>query len=196
MDDSAKLAALGLPLARTVYGWLGLDRRGNWLIKGERISNPRIADYLGRHYICDDSGRWYVENGLQQVFVALEYTPFVLRVAGLAGKFPRLVTHDGRPVITVRGAWLDETGSLVLQTEHGAGVIDDRDLERVLPCFRGPGQSMLDEDALASAIERLQIEREDAALLFRYHGRAVPMAPIASNAIPARFGFVREPGGA
>jgi hypothetical protein len=192
MDQRAEHTLANWPAAKAVYGWLSLDRRGNWLIKGERVSNSRITDYIARNYTCDGEGRWYVQYGLQQVFVALEYTPFVLRVADSSDAVHRLVTHDRRRVITVRSAWLDEAGSLLLETEHGVGVADDRDLERLLPGFKGPHESPLSDAALATAIERLQ-RGGDAGLVFSYRERVAPIKLIASGTAAERFGFVRRP---
>src|SRR5690349_8138066 len=73
------------PAVPSVYGWLALDRRGNWLIRAaagrfERITNSALTDFIGRNYGCDEAGRWYFQNGPQRVFVALDYTPWVYRL--------------------------------------------------------------------------------------------------------------------
>jgi hypothetical protein len=192
MDDPVNPLSLNLPASHAVYGWLGLDRRGNWLLKGERISNPRISDYLARNYACDGNGHWYVENGIQQVFVALEYTPFVLRVADSSADPLNLVTHDGRPVVAIRSAWLDEAGSLILNTDAGVGVVDDRDLDRLLACFKTANQAAPDEEALGAAIARAQ-RGEDPRLVFCHGENAAPIKSIAASAVPAQFGFVQRP---
>jgi hypothetical protein len=192
MDDPSRIAPPGFTAAGPVYGWLNLDRRGNWLLRGEPVSNSRITDYLGHHYTCDADGRWYVENGAQQVFVVLEYTPLVLRVVESADTQLRLVTHNKRPVATMRGTWLDETGSLLLDTEAGVGLLDDRDLDRLLFCFEGPGGKVLDEDALADAIAHLQ-SGGDPTLMFRYGNSIAPVRRIAAAAVPATFGFIPRP---
>ncbi len=192
MDDSANSISLHLPAHREIYGWLGLDRRGNWLLKGERIANSRITAYLARHYACDPKGRWYVQNGMQQVFVALEYTPFVLQVADSPAAQPDFVTHDGRGTSAIRSSWLDEAGSLILETDAGVGVVDDRDLDRLVGCFRTAGGAAFDEDALGAAIERAQ-RGEDPRMVFRYRETATPVKLIASAAVGRTFGFVQQP---
>ena len=68
------------PNVPAVYGWLSLDRRGNWRIKGERIANAGISAFIGRNYGQDNEGRWFFQNGPQRVYVALDYTPFVYRI--------------------------------------------------------------------------------------------------------------------
>ena len=69
------------PNVPAVYGWLTLDRRGQWLIRGERVTSPVIAEYIGRNYARDSDGNWFFQNGPQRVFVDLEYTPYVFRTA-------------------------------------------------------------------------------------------------------------------
>ena len=124
MDDIVKQGMAKWPNVPSVYGWLSLDRRGNWLIKGERIANPIVADFIGRNYEHDDKGRWFFQNGPQRVYVRLAYTPFVMHFEG-----ERLFDHCGRAVRALE-TFLDDEGSVLIRGEHGVGVLDDRDLER------------------------------------------------------------------
>ena len=80
MDEIVKQGMAKWPNVPSVYGWLSLDRRGNWLIKGERIANPIVADFIGRNYEHDEKGRWFFQNGPQRVFISLDYTPYVYRL--------------------------------------------------------------------------------------------------------------------
>src|ERR1700693_3246190 len=73
MDEVVLRAIQKWPNVPSVYGWLSLDRRGNWSIKGEHIANPAIASFIGRNYARDEKGRWYFQNGPQRVFVTLVY---------------------------------------------------------------------------------------------------------------------------
>ena len=194
MDDIVIQAMAKWPNVPAVYGWLGLDRRGKWLIKGEHISNPVIADFISRNYGHDAAGRWFFQNGPQRVFVALDYTPLVYRVGWdpAPGAPLRIEAHTGRTVTRVDGAWIDTAGIVLIATEHGSGLIDDRDLERLLPCFTGERGTALTEDAIATAIERLQ-DGGTTRLRFRHRGDMVPVLAIATSDVPARFGFVQRP---
>ena len=190
MDDVVKQAMAKWPNVPAVYGWLGLDRRGAWLIKGERISNPLLAACISRNYEHDAAGRWFFQNGPQRVFVALDYTPFVYRIGGnsVPGAPPTIEAHTGRTVARVDGAWIDDSGILLIATEHGPGMIDDRDLELLLPSFTDERGQPLSEEAIAGAIERLQAGA-GANLYFslpREYGARVK--PSHGN-VPARFGF-------
>jgi len=107
-----------------VYGWLSLDRRGNWLIKGERIGNAAFREFISRNYAADSQGRWYFQNGPQRVFVKLAYAPLVVRHDGDA-----LIDQCGRRFIPIE-AFQDDEGSILLRGEPGIALLDDRDLER------------------------------------------------------------------
>src|SRR5262245_51484580 len=135
MDDIVVRGMAKWPNVPAVYGWLALDRRGNWLIKGDRVANPLVTEFIGRNYARDERGCWYFQNGPQRVFVDLHYAPLVLRIVSPENAPLAIETHTGKPVAGVTGAWLDEDGTLLLATEHGAGTVHDRDLERLLPAF-------------------------------------------------------------
>jgi hypothetical protein len=124
MDSVVARAMAKWPNVPAVYGWLSLDRRGNWRIKGERISNPALREFIARNYEADSAGRWYFQNGPQRVYVTLAYTPLVLRYEGDA-----LVDHCGRP-FAARTAYLDDEGSVLLADERRIALLDDRDLAR------------------------------------------------------------------
>ena len=79
MDEIVLRALAKWPDVPDIYGWLALDRRGNWLLKGERIGNRALRDFIARNYAPDSRRCWYFQNGPQRVFVALAYTPLVVR---------------------------------------------------------------------------------------------------------------------
>ena len=122
MDESVVRSMAKWPEVPDVYGWLSLERRGNWLIKGERIGNAALREFISRNYTSDAKGRWYFQNGPQRVFVALAYTPLVLHFEGEA-----LLDHCGRP-FQPQQAFLDEEGSVLMLGRPGIGLLDDRDL--------------------------------------------------------------------
>lgn len=124
MDDAVARSIAKWPNVPAVYGWLALDRRGNWLIKGERIANVALREFIARNYEADEHGQWFFQNGPQQVFVTLAYTPFVMHYEG-----ERILDQCGRQV-TARETYVDDEGSVLILGEHGIGLLDDRDLER------------------------------------------------------------------
>jgi hypothetical protein len=128
VDPSVLQAMARWPKVPAVYGWLALDRRGNWLLKDPagggfgRVGNAALREFIGRNYTADERGRWYFQNGPQRVFVALAYAPLVLRYEGEA-----LVDHCGRATRAC-ATFVDEEGSVLIHGERGLGLLDDRDL--------------------------------------------------------------------
>jgi hypothetical protein len=124
MDDVVVRSLAKWPNVPAVFGWLELDRRGNWRIKGGRIANFALREFIARNYAGDESGRWYFQNGPQRVYVTLAYTPFVLHYQGDA-----LFDHRGAPATALQ-TFLDDEGSVLILAEQGVGLLDDRDLAR------------------------------------------------------------------
>ena len=139
MDDWVLKAMQRWPNVPALFGWLGLDRRGRWLIKGEAITHPRIVETINRNYGVDEHGRWYFQNGPQRGYFELAYAPFVLRRDA-----DGFVTHNELHVERATQAILDETGTLSLSTEHGLGEIYGGDLDWVLERLSLHGQIAID----------------------------------------------------
>ena len=124
MDEIVQRGMVKWPDVPDVYGWLALDRRGNWILRGERIANQALREFIGRNYQPDAQGRWFFQNGPQRVFVKLAYTPLVVRHEGKA-----LIDQCGRGFVA-NDRFLDEQGSVLLLGKPGIALLDDRDLER------------------------------------------------------------------
>jgi hypothetical protein len=122
MDEIVARALAKWPNVPDVYGWLSLDRRGNFLIQDQKIGNHALREFISRNYQPDARGCWYFQNGPQRVFVALAYAPLVVHLEGTA-----LFDHCGRP-FQCGQAFLDEEGSVLMQGKSGLGLLDDRDL--------------------------------------------------------------------
>jgi len=124
VDEIVARSLAKWPNVPAVYGWLTLDRRGNWLIKGERIGNAALREFIGRNYAADERGRWYFQNGPQRVYVAMAYTPLVVHYEG-----DQLVDHCGRPFVPAL-ALQDDEGSVLFEGGQTVALLDDRDLAR------------------------------------------------------------------
>ncbi|HKA42924.1 MAG TPA: DUF2946 family protein [Burkholderiales bacterium] len=192
MDEIVLRGMAKWPNVPAVYGWLALDRRGQWTIKGERIANPTVTAFIGRNFERDERGCWFFQNGPQRVFVRLEYTPLVLRVPGAESAPLELETHTGKRVTTIEGAWLDEEGSLLLLSEHGPGVLHDRDLDRLTPCFVDANGNPVEESVLDNLLE-LTGHQRSVPLWLRLREINVKVEPISSREVPEKFSFVRDP---
>jgi Protein of unknown function (DUF2946) len=194
VDEIVSRAMQKWPNVPNVFGWLRLDRRGNWLVKSrpsrdaqpvfERIGNEAVIEFIGRNYAHDAVGRWFFQNGPQRVFVTLEYTPFVYR---LRGDRESLETHTGLAAGEVRAAWIDDAGMLVLETELGPGVLLDRDLPALLDRIETSSGPVSEESLAALTAGALP------DLTLDLGRRRVPLSAIVAAEVPARFGFIADP---
>jgi hypothetical protein len=192
LDDHVLRGMARWPNVPAVYGWLALDRRGQWLIKGERITSPVVIDYIGRNYERDAEGRWFFQNGPQRVFVSLEYAPLVFRVTSAVSAPLELCTHTRIRPAALKGAYIDENGAIVVDSDVGPGIVDDRDLDAFASALIDANGEQPGEDALDAIIEHLQ-RGADAALWLEYGGSRVKLGSLQSTEAPRRFGFEPQP---
>jgi hypothetical protein len=187
MEDWALRALARWPNVPALYGWLALDRRGHWRIRGEVITRPQIIDTLNRNYAADEHGCWFFQNGPQRGYLQLEYAPLVLRASGDGDE---LWTHTDRRVEQPAAAYLDEQGAILLISEHGPGALLDTDLDWALQRIECDGEAV-DEHQLAAALALPSGERTPLAL--RIGAVALPLARLDAAHMPDELGFVRDP---
>lgn len=183
MDEWVRNALKRWPNVPALFGWLGLDRRGRWLIQGETISHPRIVEAINRNYSADEHGRWYFQNGPQRGYMQLASTPLILFVSEDG---ERLVTHTGLLVEQLRAAYVDEEGALTLVTEHGPGEMRGTDLQWALDRLSIDGNPV-DEESLASALELPSQSDTGIALA------GLPLHRLDFAAAPSALSFDRNP---
>jgi len=169
MDDIVRQAIAKWPNVPHCYGWLGLDARGNWYMRDDRVQaqgpfrtakgsllrHDKLVDFIQRNYEADEQGRWFFQNGPQRVYVELEVTPLVWRIASDFS----ITAHTGRAA-QATGSVTDELGRLYLETDIGFGLVHT-----------------LDVALAADAIEQ---------------GLWVPVARTAGE-LPARYRYVTSP---
>jgi hypothetical protein len=141
MDDIVRQAMSKWPNVPACTGWLGLDSRGQWLMRDDRVQalgsfqsgvpgakgsvlrHEKLIDFIQRNYEADASGRWYFQNGPQRVFVELEVAPWVWRIDP---DFVPLAHHGERT--RVIDCLMDEQGRVYLHTPLGLGLVHTQDV--------------------------------------------------------------------
>ncbi len=137
MDDIVRQAIAKWPNVPHCHGWLGLDARGNWYLRDDRtqalgpfaqargslLRHEKLIDFIARNYDHDDTGQWFFQNGPQRVYVELEFTPIVWR---LAADFS-LTAHSGQSA-EPSACLLDEAGKLYLAAPIGLGLVHTQDM--------------------------------------------------------------------
>ncbi|MCP5152123.1 MAG: DUF2946 family protein [Ectothiorhodospiraceae bacterium] len=187
MDDMVLRAMTRWPNVPAVFGWLSLDRRGRFRLRGEPIAHPGVLAFMARNYGPDAHGRWFFQNGPQRVYVALEYTPLVLRTTTGA----RLSSHTGRAA-RPRAAWLDDEGAMLLATDVGPGVVDDRDLAELGEAIVDASGHRPDDDRLESLLEQ-PARAAAAGLRLRLADTDLELGFLPRADAPAHLGYDPQP---
>jgi hypothetical protein len=190
MDADVLVAMARWPNVPAVFGWLQLTARGEWRIRGERIANAAIRAFIDRNYAVDLHGRWYFQNGPQRVYVQLALAPWVYRVDADG----RVGAHTGAVPSRCTGAALLDDGRLLLATDLGPGVIDDRDAAWCLRAVTDFTGLPLNE----RGFERWTDGRDEAFIkpaLLRLEGDLMRIERLRVADLEPRFGFVADPRG-
>ena len=188
MDESVIRAMTKWPKVPAVYGWLSLDRRGTWRLKGETIPNRAVVEFIGRNYASDGQGRWYFQNGPQRVFVDLAYTPWVYSLDGRGA----LVTHTGRDCGAIARVWLDEAGTMILLGDPGPGLVDDRDLMVLSDRLVDRRGRSIEDECVARLIASQPGSEPEIRL--EYLGARIRLERIDSGAVAELLNFDPRPG--
>lgn len=171
--------AVKWPKVPACYGWLSLSSRGIWRLQSQPITHHGLIAFINSHYGPDKLGNWVFQNGPQTVYVALEYTPYVYRL----DPPDRLTAHTGVLAGNVVGVYLDEKGSILIQTDLGPGLLDDRDLSEFLGnCVTASKQPALEDDLLAAMAGTPGVSWND-----------LPLQAILRHDVPQLFGFQPRP---
>ncbi|MGB8338089.1 MAG: DUF2946 family protein [Burkholderiales bacterium] len=187
MDDIVRQAMAKWPNVPAVYGWLSLSRRGEWRIKSERISNPIVTEFINRNYTHDEQGHWFFQNGPQRVYALLDYTPLIYRYADNQ----QIETHTGSQVQHFDNAFIDEAGSLLLNSPLGIGVIDDRDLDKFLSLLVDQNGEALTPAAVEKLSQLVPARWRD--LFLKTEKGALLVENILTAEVATRFGFNPNP---
>lgn len=141
MDELVRQAMSKWPHVPACFGWLGLDSRGQWHMRDDRVQalgsfqsgvpgakgsvlrHDKLIEFIQRNYEADAQGRWYFQNGPQRVYVELESTPWIWRLG--ADHVP--VAHSGQRT-QVLACLMDQQGRVYLQTPLGLGLVHSLDV--------------------------------------------------------------------
>ncbi|PIT72210.1 DUF2946 family protein [Limnohabitans sp. G3-2] len=144
MDDIVKQAMAKWPDVPDCYGWLGLDSRGHWHMRDDRVqrlglfqsavpgakgsvlTHEKLLAFIHRNYASNEKGQWFFQNGPQRVYVELALTPYVWRLDDACT--PTAQTGE---VTRVRACLMDEVGRVYLDTDLGLGLVHSMDVAHV-----------------------------------------------------------------
>jgi hypothetical protein len=202
MDEQVLRSLIKWPNAPDCFGWLALDRRGQWRMRdeyaqanqlpGNVIQHTALNEFISRNYAHDSLGRYFFQNGPQRVFVTLDATPWIARMIP-SESGPQLLTQCGTE-IKPHSALSDERGNiyitgLVLQS------LSDQVNGAVFTKSEFPSLALLHDHDLDLFSEQSQVQ-EDACSFrgsWQWNGKTLAIEPIHSIELSKRFNFVKVP---
>ena len=192
MDEQVIRSMLKWPDVPDCYGWLALDRRGQWRMRNEYAQTHRLPgaliehvglkEYIARNYAHDTMGRYYFQNGPQRVFVSLDSCPWVVRIQATSDN-PQTFSLKTQCASSIDplGALSDELGNIYIygnianDSSTTVALLHDHDLTLF------SDQSSLEEDACSYRGS------------WKWGDKHLPIDPIASSQLSERFHFIQSP---
>ena len=202
MDGQVLRSLIKWPNVPHCFGWLALDRRGQWRMRdefaqanqlaGSVIQHTALNEFISRNYACDSLGRYFFQNGPQKVFITLDATPWIARIIPNEDGL-QLLSQCGTKIKPV-SALSDENGNIYItglipqsrSNENNSAVFDTTESLSVA--------LLHDHDLVLFSNQSKVIE--DACSFkgsWQWNGQTLPIEPIHSIELGERFHFVKVP---
>ena len=202
MDEQVLRSLIKWPNVPHCFGWLALDRRGQWRMRdefaqanqlaGSVIQHTALNEFISRNYACDSLGRYFFQNGPQKVFITLDATPWIARIIPNEDGL-QLLSQCGTKIKPV-SALSDENGNIYItglipqsrSNENNSAVFDTTESLSVA--------LLHDHDLVLFSNQSKVIE--DACSFkgsWQWNGQTLPIEPIHSIELGERFHFVKVP---
>ena len=206
MDDQVLRSLIKWPNVPHCFGWLALDRRGQWRMRdefsqanqlaGSVIQHVALNEFISRNYAHDSLGRYFFQNGPQRVFVTLDATPWIVRMIpnkdGSSKSF-HLVTQCGTPM-QAQGALSDEKGNIYITGLFPQSNSDNSDAS-IFTQTESLTVALLHDHDLDLFSDQSKVQ-EDACSFkgsWQWNGEDLPIEPIHSTELSQRFHFIKVP---
>jgi Protein of unknown function (DUF2946) len=186
------------------FGWLALDRRGQWRMRdefmqqnhlpGQVIKHAALNDFIARNYACDELGRYFFQNGPQRVFISLDATPWIVRI--IPGDIGPTLINQCNQAIDPAAALSDEKGNIyivgiVAQTIYTGNKNNANQFAK----RGGLIVALLHDHDLDyfSELARLHEEACSFGGSWTWQDQQLPLDPIHSKELASRFNFIAKP---
>ncbi|QWE28491.1 DUF2946 family protein [Polynucleobacter sp. AM-7D1] len=202
MDEQVLRSLIKWPNVPHCFGWLALDRRGQWRMRdefaqanqlaGSIIQHLALNEFISRNYACDSLGRYFFQNGPQRVFITLDATPWIARITPTESG-PQLLTQCATE-IKPHGALSDEKGNIYITGLIPQSSSDQIDAT-VFTQIEYLSVALLHDHDLDLFSEQSQVQ-EDACSFrgsWQWNGKSLPIEPIHSAELSERFHFIKAP---
>jgi hypothetical protein len=202
MDEQVLRSLIKWPNVPDCFGWLALDRRGQWRmldefaqlnkLPGQIIQHATLNQFICRNYASDSFGRFFFQNGPQRVFITLAATPWIVRIIpDEAGS--QLITQCQSP-LKPRGALSDENGNIYIVGSVIQTIYQDPNHQQFETVERSSIALLHDHDLdLFSGLAKLREEACSFGGSWNWHGEQLPLDPIHSDELTKKFDFIQQP---
>ena len=202
MDEQVLRSLIKWPNVPDCYGWLALDRRGQWRMRdefaqqnglpGQVIEHAALKEFITRNYACDNAGRYFFQNGPQRVFITLTSAPWIARI--IPGKdTPKIITQC-QTEINPSSALSDENGNIYITGSIKQSICKDLTTQQfeIADC---PGIALLHDHDLDQFSELAKLREEACSFggSWNWQGKQLALDPIHSEELGKRFGFIKDP---
>ncbi len=202
MDEQVLRSLIKWPNVPDCFGWLALDRRGHWRMRdefaqknqlpGQVIQHAALNAFISRNYACDTLGRYFFQNGPQRVFISLDATPWIARINPCDQGW-ELGTQCGVS-IDPSAALSDERGNIYIVGLINKTIYEYLD-SRSFTKERSPSVALLHDHDLVHFSEFVKLREEACSFggSWIWHEKQLPLEPIHSNELGARFNYITKP---
>ena len=204
MDDQVLRSLMKWPNVPDCYGWLALDRRGQWRMRdeftqqnklpGQVIQHAALNEFISRNYACDELGRYFFQNGPQRVFISLDATPWIVRI--IPSDIGSKMINQCNQAMEPTAALSDEKGNIYIvgnidqiiynsvanksdqftkSTSQTVALLHDHDLDHF------------------SGLAKLREEACSFGGSWIWQDKQLPLDPIHSDELATRFHFTANP---
>ncbi len=202
MDEQVLRSLIKWPNVPDCYGWLALDRRGQWRmvdefaqqnkLPGQVIQHVVLNDFISRNYASDTSGRFFFQNGPQRVFITLAATPWIVRIIP-SDQGAQLITQC-QTAISPSSALSDENGNIYIVGSINQTIYQDLATQQFEKESRLCVALLHDHDLdQFSELAKLREEACSFGGSWSWQGKQLPLDPIHSEELSKRFGYINQP---
>jgi hypothetical protein len=202
MDEQVLRSLVKWPNIPDCYGWLALDRRGQWRMRdeftqqhhlpGQVIVHQALNEFISRNYARDSQGKYFFQNGPQRVFITLDVTPWVVRI---------IPSEQGTQLLTQcqnslepTAALSDENGNIYIVGKLTQTIYEDSDRGKF--SIQASESIALLHDHDLDLFSELASLREEACSFggsWNWHGQQLSLDPIHSSELANRFDYIAKP---
>lgn len=205
MDEQVIRSLMKWPNIPACYGWLALDRRGQWRMRdefaqqnnlsGSVIMHQALNEFISRNYACDTAGRYFFQNGPQRVFITLDATPWIVRIIP-DDQEVKLLTQCQSP-IEPSAALSDENGNIYIVGKISQVIYENLNqaIQTSFSTQEKESVALLHDHDLELFSELATLKEEACSFggSWNWHDKQLPLDPIHSSELASRFHFIAKP---